>query len=253
MDKMNKYWPIILGVAIIAIVLMLYQFLKIRLEAPDFEDIRDINERQEVFYDYFGRTTQKLNAAIMRERKKIEKFAANPAVIGAQTGWLKARAALYGVTDEEITPAYFEELLSRVDILPPALILPQAALESGWGTSRFAIEGNNFFGQKCFGKGCGMAPKDRAPGQKFEMAVFDTPFDSINAYIFNINSHEAYAKLRSIRARQRKEGKPLTGLALAEGLDSYSERGSDYIRQIRAMIQADRLDETYDLLPDERR
>lgn len=252
MDKINKFWPVILGVAIVLIVLMIYQFLKIRLEAPDFVDIEDVQERQEAFLDYFGRTTQKLNAAIMRERKKIEKFAANPATIGAQTGWLKARAALYGVKGD-ISPAYFEEILKRVDVLPPALVLPQAALESGWGTSRFATEGNNFFGQKCFGKGCGIVPKDRAPGQKFEMAVFDTPFDSINAYIFNINSHEAYAQLRSIRARVRKSGKPLTGQALVEGLGAYSENGADYIREIQSMIRHYRLDEVYGILPEEPR
>ena len=252
MDKINKLWPVILGVAIVLIVLMIYQFLKIRLEAPDFVDIEDAQERQVAFLDYFGHTTQKLNAAIMRERKKIEKFAANPATIGAQTGWLKARAALYGVKGD-ISPAYFEEILKRVDVLPPALVLPQAALESGWGTSRFAIEGNNFFGQKCYGKDCGILPEDRAPGQKFEMAVFDTPFDSINAYIFNINSHDDYARLRDIRAEVRKSGKPLTGQALVKGLGAYPENGLNYIRKIQSMITDYGLDERYGLLPEERR
>ena len=247
MDKINKLWPVILGGAILLIVLMVYQFLASRLEAPDFASIQNIEERKETFFKYFGRSTQQLNAQIMGDRKKIEKLAKSPSTISTQAGWLKARAALYGVTGD-ISPAFFEEVLKRVDGLPPALVLPQAALESGWGTSRYSAEGNNFFGQKCFGKGCGMVPKDRAPGQKFEMATFDTPFESVNAYIFNINTHDAYAQLRDIRARLRKNGQPLTGEALAEGLGAYSETGSDYIREIRGLIRTNRLDETYGFL-----
>jgi len=250
MDKINKFWPIILGVAIVAIVLMFYQFLASRLEAPNFSSIENVEERQETFFKYFGRSTQQLNAQIMGDRKKIIKMAKSQSAIStqAQAGWLKARAALYGVTGD-ISPAFFEEVLKRVDGLPPALVLPQAALESGWGTSRYAVEGNNFFGQKCTGKGCGMVPEDRAPGQKFEMAVFDTPFESVNAYIFNINTHDAYAQLRDIRASLRKNNQPLSGEVLAEGLGGASEMGSDYyIREIRTIIRTNRLDETYGFL-----
>jgi len=247
MDKLNKFWPVILGVAIIAIVLMAYQFLASRLEAPDFASIQNVAERKETFLKYFGRSTQQLNAAILGDRKKIKKLAAAPSTISTQAGWLKTKAAQYGVSGD-ISPTFFEELLKRVDGLPPALVLPQAALESGWGTSRYAAEGKNFFGQKCFGKGCGMVPENRPPGQKFEMATFDTPFDSVNAYIFNINTHDAYAQLRDIRARLRKSDQPLTGQALAEGLGAYSELGTDYIQKIRAMIRENQLDETYGLI-----
>jgi Bax protein len=249
MDKINKYWPIILGIGVILIVLMLYQFLKIRLEAPDFAAIQDVKERQKTFFDYFARTTQQVNKSVMGDRKKFEKLAANPNNLSTKAGWLKARAALYGVKGD-ISPAFFEELFRRVDVVPPALILPQAALESGWGTSRFASEGNNFLGQKCFHKGCGMVPKDRSPGQTFEMATFDTPYDSVNEYMWNINTHDAYAPLRDIRAQLRKSGRPITGMALAEGLKAYAENGTDYIRDIQALIKAHRLDETYGLLPE---
>lgn len=249
MDKANKYWPIILGVAVIAIVLMVYQFLRIRLDGPDFTDIKDVKERQEAFFDYFGRTTQKINASIMGDREKFEKLAANPNDLSTKAGWLKTRAALYGVKGD-ISPDFFEELFRRVDVVPPALVLPQAAIESGWGTSRFAREGKNFLGQKCFNKGCGIVPKDRAPGQTFEMATFDTPYDSVNEYMWNLNTHDAYAPLRNIRAQLRKSGKPITGMAMAEGLKGYSENGADYIRDIQTMIRTYKLDETYGLLPE---
>jgi len=251
MDKINKLWPVILAVAIVAIVLLVYQFLKIRLEAPDFAGIEDVQKRQAVFFDYFGHSTQKINAAIMRDREKLEKLAANPADLGTKEGWLKALGSHYGVNGE-VTPAFFSELLRRMDVLPPALVLTQAALESEWGTSRFATEGNNFFGEKCFDKGCGIAPRDLPPGQTFEMATFDTPFDSTNKYILDINTDPAYAKLRSIRAQLRKNGRPITGRALAEGLESNSENDAAFIRKVKAMIADYKLDETYGLLPPER-
>ena len=244
MDKLNKLWPVILTFAIIAIVLMLYQFLKIHLEAPDFASIKNIEERKETFFNYFCTSTQKLNAAILGDRERIEKLAADPSVGNTQISWLKTKAAQYGVTGD-VSPAFFERVLSRVDALPPALVSVQAALESGWGTSHFAVDGNNFLGQKCFHKDCGIVPEGRSPGQTYEMETFDTPFDSINAYMFNINTHDAYQKLRDIRARIRKSGKQMTGYELAGGLEHYSEKGMDYIRKIRGMIRANHLDEKY--------
>ena len=244
MDKLNKLWPVILTVAILLIVMMVYQFLRIHLEAPDFASLKDVTERKETFLNYFNRSIQKLNGAITEDREKIEQLASSQSLSGAKRNWLKAIAAQYDVSGD-ISPAFFERLLSRIDALPPALGLAQAALESGWGTSRYAVEGNSFFGQKCFREGCGIVPKGRAPGQKFEFAIFDTPFDSVNAYIFNINTNDAYAKLRDIRARIRKSGAPLTGYELTEGLDYYSEEGSDYAEEIRAIIRSNHLDERY--------
>ncbi len=244
MNKLNKLWPVILTVAVIMIVLMAFEFLRARLDGPDFGSIQDVTERKETFLNYFSSSAQKLNAKVMADRGKIEQLAATQNLSGEKLSWLKAKAAQYDVSGD-FSPAFFERLLSRVDALPPALALAQGALESGWGTSRYAIEGNNFFGQKCFTKDCGIIPENRVPGQEFEMVFFNSPFESINAYIFNINTHAAYEKLRDIRARLRKNGEPLTGYNLAAGLEHYSEKGQDYVREIRAMIRSNRLDETY--------
>jgi Bax protein len=252
MDRINKLWPAILGVGVLLIVMIAYQFLASRLEAPNFASIENATERQEVFFKYFGRSTQQLNAQIMGDREKIEKLAASPSTISTQAGWLKSRAALYGITGD-ISPAFFDALLSRADVVPPGLVLPEAALASGWGTSYEAIEGNNFFALKCFQKNCGLVPRDRAPGQTFEMATFDTPYDSVNNYIFNLNTKDNYAQLRKIRAQLRKTGQPLTGYALAEGLGGALEKDSDYVRKVRDMIRTNHLDETYGLLPESSR
>ena len=119
MDKLNKLWPVILTVAIILIVMMLYQFLRIHLEAPDFASLKDVTERKETFLNYFNRSIQKLNGAITEDREKIEQLASSQSLSGAKRNWLKAIAAQYDVSGD-ISPAFFERLLSRIDALPPA-------------------------------------------------------------------------------------------------------------------------------------
>jgi Bax protein len=127
-------------------------------------------------------------------------------------------------------------LLRRVDTIPPALVLAQAANESAWGTSRFAQLGNNLFGEWTFKPGTGIIPDDRPPGETYEVRKFSSIYESIRSYMNNLNSHTAYRQLRDIRAQLRSLGQPVTGMALARGLQKYSERGEEYIREIQAMI-----------------
>jgi uncharacterized FlgJ-related protein len=141
-----------------------------------------------------------------------------------------------------------QELLARVDILPPSLVLAQAAEESGWASSRFTIEGNAFFGQWDL-SGKGMIPeKQRKELGNYGLARFDSPQASVEGYMFNINTHAAYQKLRDLRAKLRANGKLLTGIELAGTLDKYSERGQAYIEGLKKMIRFNKLepvDEAY--------
>jgi Bax protein len=141
-----------------------------------------------------------------------------------------------------------QELLARVDTLPPSLVLAQAAEESGWASSRFTIEGNAFFGQWDF-SGKGMIPeKQRKVLGNYGLARFDTPRASVEAYMFNINTHNAYQRLRTLRAKLRANGKLVTGIELAGTLDKYSERGQAYIDGLIKMIRFNKLepvDEAY--------
>lgn len=132
-------------------------------------------------------------------------------------------------------------LLSRVDTIPPSLVLAQAANESAWGTSRFAQAGNNLFGEWTFRPGTGIVPENRPAGKTHEVRRFSSIYASIRSYMNNLNSHNAYAKLRDIREQLRNTRQPVTGLALAQGLYHYSERGDDYIDEIRAMIRQNKL------------
>jgi len=132
-------------------------------------------------------------------------------------------------------------LLRRVDTIPPALVLAQAANESAWGSSRFARMGNNLFGMWSFKPGSGIVPEDRPDGAIYEVRRFSSLYESIRSYMNNLNRHGAYRKLREIREGLRKANQPVTGIALAQGLAKYSQRGDDYIREIQAMIRQNKL------------
>ncbi|QYK12293.1 glucosaminidase domain-containing protein [Shewanella rhizosphaerae] len=154
------------------------------------------------------------------------------------------------LTDESgsLTGEQRQQLLARVDIMPPSLVLAQAAEESGWATSRFTVEGNAFFGQWDF-SGKGMTPKaQRKELGNYGLARFDTPLASVEGYLLNLNTNAAYQSLRELRAQLRAENKPITGLELAGTLERYSERGQAYIDGIRHMIRyngLDQVDEAY--------
>jgi uncharacterized FlgJ-related protein len=133
------------------------------------------------------------------------------------------------------------ELRVRVDEVPVSLVLAQAANESGWGTSRFASEGYALFGQWSFG-GSGMLPEaQRQTLGDYRVAAFESPLMSVIAYMRNLNTHAAYARLRELRANARTAGQPLIGYDLAGGLDRYSERGQEYVDDLHAMIETNLL------------
>jgi Bax protein len=128
-----------------------------------------------------------------------------------------------------------------VDTIPASLVLAQAANESAWGTSRFARQGKNVFGIWCFRDGCGKVPNARAPGKRHEVASFDSVQDGVSYYLLLLNTHPAYAQLRSLRDEKRRVDEKPTGATLAEGLLRYSERGGAYVRELQAMIRVNQL------------
>jgi len=211
---------------------------------PDFNAIRDINRKKQAFFDYLRPHVKRENQRLLWLREQLleieEKKQKNLRLS------LEEYAFLYSLYDEfkldvaETDPQALRELLKRVDILPESLVLMQAANESAWGTSRFAVEGYNFFGQWCFREGCGLIPQNRAEDQFHEVARFDSPAASIRSYFYNLNTFHTYEKLRRIRAEHRADNKPLRGEVLAHGLSAYSERGHEYIEEITAMIRFNR-------------
>jgi Bax protein len=216
---------------------------------PDFEEYSAGSERKSAFFNYFYPLINKRNQEIAETRKTLIAWNNDRDNIS----WWDTRkiddlATQYRVKSFNIdNNASWKTLLSKVDVLPPSLVLAQAANESAWGTSRFAKRGNNYFGQWCYEKGCGLVPKNRDSNKAHEVAAFNSPQQSLESYMRNVNSHPAYKSLRNIRTQQRNQKQPVTGTALAAGLIKYSERGEEYIEELRAMIKFNKLSK-YDKL-----
>ena len=151
--------------------------------------------------------------------------------------WLEETADRYGAKNAD--PA---ALLAHVDIIPPSLAIAQAAEESGWGTSRFAREGNALFGQRAYkAHKKGIVPRKRADGKTFRVRAFDHLIDGVKSYAHNLNSHPAYRAFREARAKMRAEHGAVDGYNLAGALLRYSERGADYVKTIRVIMRANTL------------
>ena len=200
---------------------------------PSFDSIESTIVRKEVFFNYLLPAIQKKNAEIIEIRSAIS----NNELSNAQ---LNDLAKKYRVTSKE-------ELLKVIDILPPSLVLAQAANESNWGRSRFAKDFNNYFGIWCFSKGCGVVPMDREDDATHEVASFNSLEECIDYYVLNINRSYAYEDLRSIRKNQRENLQPITGMLLAEGLENYAFPGDEYIESIKSLINFNQL-ERHDFL-----
>lgn len=134
-----------------------------------------------------------------------------------------------------------DDLLYRLDEVPAGLALGQAAYESGYGTSRFAVEGNALFGQWTF-DGSGMTPEDqRDKLGDYGIATFNWPFDSVRAYFLNLSRHPAYEEFRRLRAQARADASPLDSLELSAGLINYSELGQEYVDTLNSIIEVNNL------------
>lgn len=153
-----------------------------------------------------------------------------------EQAWLTDRFKEYKVEFGD-----FKTLLLRMDIVPPSLALAQAAIESGWGTSRFARKGNALFGQWTTDQFDGIVPKDREEGKTHKIRSFHAPIDSVASYLRNLNTHRAYKDLRVARAELRSQQKPLDSMVLAGTLDSYSEKGMEYVGLLQSIIRVNEL------------
>ncbi|MDX8395602.1 MAG: glucosaminidase domain-containing protein [Mariprofundaceae bacterium] len=181
------------------------------------------------------------NKKISELRQQIIQLQSKKKLSNKDAASLKYISATYGIT-MATTPnsAFWSALLNRVNIIPLELALMQAANESAWGTSRFARNGNNYFGQWCFKKGCGIVPKHRSHGAAHEVRRFKDAAESVRAYMKNINTSRAYADLRKIRSKLQKRKLPIKAELLANGLKHYSERGMEYVKTIRSMIRSNK-------------
>ncbi|MFT6926483.1 MAG: Bax protein [Psychromonas sp.] len=196
-----------------------------------------VETKKSLFFRLMAPLILMANENIIREREIVKHAALN----SLELKQIALKYRLIKNKSNTITITMRQTLLKKVDILPPSLALAQAAEESGWGTSRFANEGNAFFGQWDF-SGDGMKPKQQRKALgNYGVARFDSPLASVKGYMLNINTNDAYHKLHVVRAQLRAKHQKITGLALVDTLGKYSERGQDYIDGLREMIRYNNL------------
>lgn len=239
--------PALVAVGILAALILMagYVALSPPEPLPDFGGVEDITARKQAFFEYLAPMVAAENQRVLRQRERLVELAdrlrAGERLTWLDRRWLGRLAGEYDVDREGDDRLESLAMLERrVDAVPVSLALVQAATESGWGRSRFAVEGNNLFGHWCYRRGCGLVPQRRNIGAAHEVAAFDTVSASVRRYLHNLNTHAAYAPLRAIRARLRDNGESPGAMALADGLTRYSERREEYVDEIKTVIRVNR-------------
>ncbi|MGH6719006.1 MAG: glucosaminidase domain-containing protein [Alphaproteobacteria bacterium] len=200
----------------------------------------DVQARKRRFVALVLPLIQAENVALLAERRAVEALVARIAMgrLGpVDRARLERIKRAYGVATDD--PA---ALLDRVDAVPASLALAQAAVESGWGTSRFARQGNALYGQRAWSPSLGLVPEAHAGEAAFAVKSFASLGASIRSYMRNLNRHPEYAGFRAARAGLRAAGLPLDGEHLAGTLTAYSEAGQDYVRLVQRVLRDNRFD-----------
>ncbi|HAM48099.1 MAG TPA: hypothetical protein DCO73_10200 [Alphaproteobacteria bacterium] len=213
----------------------------------DLPELADYRQRKTAFIQIMLPLILAENEKILNDRRRLvalhARYAAKGQLQPDQQTWLRELADYYRLADFSAgREEDWRRLLRRVDVIPASLALAQGAIESGWGTSRFAQQGNAIFGQWSWKPGSGMVPEGRPEGAQYEIRAFQRLSISVRSYLRNLNTHRAYAALRQNRVQMRAEGTEPRGWALAGHLESYSQRGVDYIAELRKIIRINRLD-----------
>ena len=204
---------------------------------PDMAGVGSVAERKRLFIMSILPLVLQVNEGILADRRKLLDLAASDGTLTHyDRQWIAALAKRHGVD-----AADRKELVVRVDAVPPSLAIAQAIVESGWGRSRFAVEANAIFGQWTFRAGSGVVPRRRDRGKGHEIRSFRGPYQSVAAYMDNLNSHRAYEEFRRQRNALRRSGEILNGGRLAGTLHNYSQRGQDYVETIRTIMRQNRL------------
>ena len=216
----------------------------------DFLNIKSVNKRKKLFINTLLPIIFVENRKILEDRKRILDWwnQSGGEVVSREfwPNWLFELSEKYNYTESSIG-----RLLIRVDIVPLSLALSQAAIESGWGSSRYMNEGNAIFGQYTYDSKNGIKPRERANGKKFFVKRFSTLSESVRSYLKNINTHSAYEDFRQERRKLRMNGESLSGNVLANYLKNYSERNQAYVDDLKLLIETNnfmKFDKTNGLL-----
>ena len=211
----------------------------------DLKTLGDTKKKRELFIKILLPLILDVNNKINEDRKKLFQILGKNFNTVGERVWLKRRFKEYKIEDKDLA-----KLKMRMDIIPVSIAIAQAANESGWGTSRFALEGNALFGQWTWSKK-GILPKDQDPNQTHKVMQFQILKASVRAYKNNLNTHNAYKEFREARAQLRQDNKAINGLDLVVHLQKYASIGEKYVRILEDIIKNNSLTDfdKADLLP----
>jgi Bax protein len=207
--------------------------------------IENSKKRKEFFIQIVLPLIIKENNIIKKDRRTLFDIINKSNNTTAELNWLEKKYKQYGVKSQDLST-----LKIRMDEIPVSLAIAQAAKETGWGTSRFAQEGNALFGQWTW-SGEGLKPKDAEEGADHKVMKFNILQASVRAYQRNLNTHPTYKELRKARAGFRDSNKPLDSLELSNFLNKYAETGNQYVEVLQQIIKQNKLKDFDDakLLP----
>jgi Bax protein len=196
----------------------------------DLKTLGDTKKKRELFIKIILPLILSENNKIIEDRKRLFKVLAKNFNTAGERVWLRRRFKEYKIEDGDLS-----KLKMRMDIIPVSVALAQAANESGWGTSRFALEGNALFGQWTWSKK-GISPKNQDPNKTHKILQFQVLKASVRAYKNNLNTHNAYKEFREARAQLRQEGAEIMGLELTKYLSNYASIGVKYVEILENII-----------------
>ena len=209
--------------------------IRLSLLPNEMKSIENSGKRKSLFIKIILPLVLEENNRIIIDRKKLFSILNKNKNSKDEIKWLNQKFKQYGVLNKDLAT-----LKVRMDIIPVSLAIAQAAKETGWGTSRFAIEGNALFGQWTW-SGEGIKPAGADTDATYKVMKFNVLKASVRAYQRNLNTHSSYKKFRFVRAQLRDDNKKLDSLKLAEYLDNYAQTGTEYTKVLKQIIQQNQL------------
>ena len=201
----------------------------------DLDNLQSVQLKKETFIKIVLPLIVAENEKILDDREKLKILSKKKFTSDLEKQWLRQKLLEYKVKRGDLS-----QLMVRMDVIPASIALAQAAKESGWGTSRFALEGNAIFGQWTW-DGQGIAPLKRDGNKNHKILKFPILRASVKAYKNNLNTHKSYSKFREKRKSLRDKNKTISGLKLTDTLKSYAQTGSEYTKILNQIIKQNRL------------
>jgi Bax protein len=219
------------------------RFVIVKEFPDDFGNIRSVDRKKRLFREVLLPIIRLENTQLQRRRDRltdiIDQQEGDGSLSPKQRKWVRKLMTRYEVVEEDandtsLTAEQFQILRRRLNVVPPSLVLAQAANESAWGTSRFCLKANNVFGEWTYDKSEGLKPEGISESAPHRIKIFPDVRSSLRSYMLNLNTHTAYESFRQLRAEQNDS---MNSLKLVQGLEQYSSRRGEYVESISNLIQ----------------